>query len=476
MIRQQFRKNMLTAVVAQAFNYLFSLVMALLIPKLLGVEQFGYWQLFIFYSTYVGLFHFGLSDGVYLKYGGKTYDYLRPFMIGGQFWIMIGWLIMISLTLIPISTYYCKDIDRRYVWGFIAIYMIVANATWFLGYVFQAVNKTMIYSESVIIARVIYLVSLVLLNLVNIRSYRAYIFFYVLAQIIALSFTLFHARKLIFFKVEKIRECFSDMLDNMKIGINLTISNIVSSFVLGIGRVMVDSSNGIKTFSILSFSITLCNFFLQFITQISMVLFPALRMTDKEISRSLFVSARKSLGYANLAIFAMYAPIKWILLAWLPNYRDSFFYMIFLFPICIFDGKMQLLFNTYLKVYRKERLLLYINLMTLFCSSILCAISIYCFHSIGLVATSMMVAILFRSVIANLFLSRILDVENDKHIYYEFFFMLIFVIGNVVLPDLNAFIVYLLMLIMFIFFKRKDIWFSYKEFIECYRTFCSSSD
>ena len=48
--------------------------MSLVVPKILGVEEFAYWQLFLLYISYVALFHLGLNDGVYLVNGGKTYD------------------------------------------------------------------------------------------------------------------------------------------------------------------------------------------------------------------------------------------------------------------------------------------------------------------------------------------------------------------------------------------------------------------
>ena len=49
---------------------------------------------------------------------------------------------------------------------------------------------------------------------------------------------------------------------------------------------------------------------------------------------------------------------------WLPQYAESLRYMVILLPICIFDGKMSLLCNTYLKVLRKERQLFYFNLIS----------------------------------------------------------------------------------------------------------------
>lgn len=40
--------NMVVAFAAQGISFLASVAMSLLVPKVLGVETYGYWQLFIF--------------------------------------------------------------------------------------------------------------------------------------------------------------------------------------------------------------------------------------------------------------------------------------------------------------------------------------------------------------------------------------------------------------------------------------------
>lgn len=48
--------DMLTAFGAQGVSFLCSCITTLLVPKLLGVEEFAYWQLFVFYASYVSFF------------------------------------------------------------------------------------------------------------------------------------------------------------------------------------------------------------------------------------------------------------------------------------------------------------------------------------------------------------------------------------------------------------------------------------
>ena len=78
-------KNVSVAFLAQGVSMLLSIVQSLIVPKLLGTEQYGYWQLFIFYIGYVGFFHLGLNDGVYLIKGGQSRDQIDRRSVNSQF-------------------------------------------------------------------------------------------------------------------------------------------------------------------------------------------------------------------------------------------------------------------------------------------------------------------------------------------------------------------------------------------------------
>ena len=82
-------KNMSIAFIAQGVSLAMGVLQSLLVPKLLGITQYGYWQLFIFYTSYVGFFHLGLNDGVYLIFGGKSRKEIDKRLISSQFIVAI---------------------------------------------------------------------------------------------------------------------------------------------------------------------------------------------------------------------------------------------------------------------------------------------------------------------------------------------------------------------------------------------------
>ena len=63
--------NLMYSIVANLLSMFVSAILLLVLPNLLGETEYGYWQLYLFYTSYVGFFHLGLVDGIYLRIGGK---------------------------------------------------------------------------------------------------------------------------------------------------------------------------------------------------------------------------------------------------------------------------------------------------------------------------------------------------------------------------------------------------------------------
>ena len=64
-MKDKFFSNLVVAFFAQLISLILSCITSLILPKVFSTMSFSYWQLFIFYTTYVGFFHFGLNDGIY---------------------------------------------------------------------------------------------------------------------------------------------------------------------------------------------------------------------------------------------------------------------------------------------------------------------------------------------------------------------------------------------------------------------------
>lgn len=110
-------------------------------------------QLFIFYIGYVGFSHFGLTDGIYLRLGGSVYEELDYVKYKTQ--LVLSLLIQFSIAVVALFVFSLVQIEsmRMTVLSWTFIYMLIFNAAGYLGYIFQAVNQTRVYSISIMIDR-----------------------------------------------------------------------------------------------------------------------------------------------------------------------------------------------------------------------------------------------------------------------------------------------------------------------------------
>jgi O-antigen/teichoic acid export membrane protein len=61
-----------------ALAAVFNTLLVFLIPRLVSVEDFGYWRLFLLYAGFVGFLHLGFADGALLRWAGRPLEEIRP--------------------------------------------------------------------------------------------------------------------------------------------------------------------------------------------------------------------------------------------------------------------------------------------------------------------------------------------------------------------------------------------------------------
>lgn len=449
--------NLSYVILAQGVSLLLSVMMSLVVPKALGVSEFGYWQLFLLYAGFVGFFHFGLNDGIYLRFGGTSYSELDHRSLGSQFWLAIAGQSLIALGVLFYALLWVDDPARRFVLMSTAVFLVLNNANNYLCFIFQLSNRAKVYSLSIVANKIFFLICVILLLLLRERSFIPFVVWYLFAQLLGLGYVVVMARKIVFTQLISITKALLQIWINIKVGINLMVSNVADLLVLSVGRFAIDSGWGIATFGRVSFALSLTSFFILFISQVSVVFFPALRLTDSENQKRYFRTGREVLGVLLVGILLAYFPMRVLLVEWLPQYRTSLIYLVILLPLCTYDGKMQLLCATYLKVLRRERTLLLINVGTCALSVILTILSTRVFHSVYAVLFSMTFVIAARSIVSEILLSRMFGVTFWKSIIGETVMVGVFLTATVAVDTRTGFFVYLSALLVYLFLKRATI-------------------
>lgn len=440
-LKRKFISNLSYAFIAQMVAMIISVATNLILPKFMGVESYSYWQLFIFYSQYIPCLHLGLNDGVYLRYGGTPYEQLDKARIKTQLLLGLVYQTIFCILLCAASIIMVTDHDRRWSVYLVCVYFLFYSIQTYIGFVFQAANETAWYSISVILCRVFFMITILLNVLLRQRVCWPYIVGYIFSQMVGCVYVSIRGTDLVRAPLVPLRDGIQEVMESVRAGSKLMLANTASMFVLGSGRQIIDLYWGLTTFGKISFSITLTNFVLSFIQQVGMVLFPMLRQLKENELKRIYELCRTGMFFILPIVFIGYYPVKVILGLWLPDYADSLRYLALMLPVCFCDTKMQMLCNTYLKVMRKERLLLEFNLIAVCSSIVIGLIGAYVFHELNIVVLGMVFSVALRSAIAEIYLARRMQISLMRFYLQEILCVCAFMAASWFLGSVQGFLI-----------------------------------
>lgn len=441
-----FKGNVGYAIAAQVVSLGSSVLTSLVVPKILGVESFGYWQLFVMYVGYMGILLFGIHDGVFLRLGGERIDHLDRSRVKAEYLLVLVFQVIVAVFITLFALFSGLDNDRVEIFALVCLCAMLVNPAQFLFYIFRAVNIPNLYSRATLASQSAYTVFLLVAVSFQLAEYRAYLVAYICAQSVAIVICYLYARPILKVSTGKMGLAMRDVAEDVKAGMKVTLAYYAGTLVVGIGRMMIDAHWGIEAFGKFSFSISLVNFLLAFAAQVAMVAFPVVKRMDGEKSKEVFLVMRRILFVLMPLVYVLYYPACILLEIWLPQYSDSLRYLAIILPICVFDFKIQLLVNTYLKALRKENAMLWINASCLIFSAALTAIGVFVIGNIYWAAGLMVLSIAIRSCVAEAYLSKFIGGSCIRYLASEIALAVFFVASALAfsspLPTCVAVLVY----------------------------------
>ncbi|BAO06471.1 lipopolysaccharide biosynthesis protein [Enterococcus mundtii] len=446
-------KNLYYTVAANFATLGISVLLNLFVPKLLGITEYSYWQLYVFYSSYVGFLHLGWIDGIYLKTGGEEYHNIDKRSLGSQFWYLMMFEVFISSLAVVWAYFFMPREYQAIILMLTALVSVVTITKTFILYIFQSTNRIKEYAQLSRNDRYLYVIFIGIYFALGGRDFYWLIIMDILSKLIITIWGMTRIKDMLSVKLISLKELVPEILDNINIGSKLMLSSIASMLIMGTIRFFVQQKWSIETFGKLSFTLSISNMFLTFINAIGIVMFPLLRRTNQAKLPSLFRTLRGVFVPLTYAILLFYIPAKILLGMWLPEYKESLNFMGILFPIVIYEGRMSLLINTYLKTLRKEKMILMVNVLTLSLSLILSLIVIYTIGNLNLTVGIILLSLAFRCNLAEYFLCRVMDIKISSKIFLESVVTILFIFSNIwfggtILSMITYFGVYMVYLVI----------------------------
>ncbi len=288
----QMKKSMLMSVSAQVISFIVSLILNLIVPKYIDEYQYAYWQTFMLYISYVGILHFGLLDGLVLRYSQYDYDELDKPKVRSQFLVLFLADLTLSICMIIVASKTCHGITRGVI-SLVAVGIVTRNVFSYTSYTFQITNRIGKYAMLVIVQRLFYGAGILMLLFLKIENFYWLCIIDLCSDIVGIVIGGRFNRGLYFGNVIPFKNIITETKLNISSGSLLLVANWASNFLVGSGKMIIQWCWNALIFGKVTFAFSISNLFLNFVMAISVVLFPSIKRMDKDELPKVYKSIRE---------------------------------------------------------------------------------------------------------------------------------------------------------------------------------------
>lgn len=340
------KKGIVIIFIANLINLSLSLIRNFLLPKYLPFDTYADIKTYQLYTSYAGFLGLGYIDGMYLKYGGKSFkqiDY-SDFSVSISTFRLMELLICGILAGIGI-------VKQDTIFITMSISILFLNIVDFYKCFFQAIGEFSIYSRVLNVSSLLlFSVNMLLLFVSKKYDSAPYVWAYSIIYfgmwiVVELYFSRKTHAKSVFtiFSIDKLQEYIST-------GFVLMMGLFISGFMTGIDRWFVKFTMDTVAFAKYSFAASILGFLSYAVSPVSVTLYNYF-CKNKNIKQRAF-------SKGVICVFASYIvacafPVKLILEVYLTEYKTAT-------PIIFILFASQILFTVikcfYVNIYKSESL------------------------------------------------------------------------------------------------------------------------
>ncbi len=409
------KRNILYSVSAQVISLAVSFITGLIVPKFIPEIQYAYWQTYVLYVGYAGVFHFGILDGMVLRFSQYDYDKLDKGRVSAHFFFLLCLESLLSILLLLFSIGFDSSENRR-IFSMVAIGLISKNIFAYSSFLLQITNQISRYARLVVMHRVVFGGLVVAALVSRFERFELFCLVDLASDLFAIIYCMCMCKEAFFGKPESFGYALTDIKESFLAGAKLMLANFSSMLLISSAKMMIQWHWGTLVFGQISFAFSLSSLFLTFISAISVVLFPSLKRMDKSEYSDFYVGLRRISSRFLFGVLLLYFPGYFILALWLPSYLPSLSCWGILLPYIVFSARINLLTNNYLKAYRKEQTMLFVNILFAVIAICLYALSAFVLDNMILVLIAVVAAIALISIASENIVGKLIGISLKKEV------------------------------------------------------------
>ena len=389
-----------------------NVILSLLIPKILGMEDYGLYKIFTLYISYIALLHLGFVDGIALKYGGKDYDTLDKEELRSYLTIFSGVEILISIIIIAIGLLF---IERKYWFILLCVVanIIIVNITSYYQLLSQAVKRFRELATRNVVNAIMQCLYIAILFLIykfvdeTYANYRVCILLNLFTKAVLLMWYIYSYREISkpsFLHLNKYKKGFVEIL---KVGMPITWAAMISNLILILDRQFVSVLFSSTEYAVYAFAYTIFGLLISMISAVSTVLYPLIKENKNvEIVCSFFPRFTAAIQVFVGGALVFFVPMCSFIGCFLPSYTSSIDIMKIIFPGVMMSSVVTVITLTFYKYFNLGRVFFRFSIITLAVAFLTNLIGYLLFKSTEAIAIASIITLIIQYIITNGYLAK----------------------------------------------------------------------
>ena len=322
-------KGILLIFIANIINMGFNVLTNLFLPKYLTIDSYASIKTYQLYVSYVGILHFGFSDGMYLKYGGKEIH-----AIGGEGLEINLSTMKVFQTAVALMSLFFAFAFRNRLLIFVSLTVLPHNMITYYNSLFQASGEFKAYGRIMNGMSIgMFCINFFILFILQIDAYEWYVIGYTLLYFVIWGLLEFYTRNRLQIHTRLSGFSFQELISGIQSGILLMLGNFSSMFITSLDRWFVKFLLETIHFAQYSFAVSMESFLNIAVTPVSTTLYNyfCISCTHERVRQM-----RERMVLFGCTLVSAVFPVRFLLRIYLQKYLDAQTVLILLFASQMF--------------------------------------------------------------------------------------------------------------------------------------------
>ncbi|MGA9047942.1 MAG: oligosaccharide flippase family protein [Dehalococcoidia bacterium] len=405
----------------QALLFVISAIQGLLIPKFLSVADFGYFQTFVLYTSYVALLHLGFIDGAFVRWAKEGEKIVMRELKPSLVYISIL-LLAVILPLSIICILLLKS-HNQVIFLAVLIYGFISNVVGLFIIASQAEKKfKSLTAVNIAKALLVFGIIVAIISTHNNQFYTVIIAM-ICGQLIFGLIMLYLFRHYLKEKV-RLNVAQEYAKADLRIGIYVLPGNFIIILFMTLDRLAVNTSFPVEQFAVYSFAMSVVMIVYLFISAVAQVLFPYITRVKHELRAEVYRLGKPSIILAWCGILAIYYPFVLLINRFFPQYVAGIPILAVLLCTVVYGSLIQILHVNYYISYFKQRQYFITAVIALVVFVLLLASALIFYKTLLGIAVATLISSIIWYIGNELYLNRILKFTH-RSLVKDFVFIVV---------------------------------------------------